>query len=116
VDGSDEAKRGIPGRRAVSAPAAPAGSSVMGFTLGRELYILARNRPTLELEDVPLIIPLDRLINEESNIYELTAAAIRRAYQITVTGDEELETNQGKVVSTAIKQVLTRKVEYQIEE
>jgi DNA-directed RNA polymerase subunit omega len=88
----------------------------MGFTLGRELYILARNRPTLELEDVPLIIPLDRLINEESNIYELTAAAIRRAYQITVTGDEELETNQGKVVSTAIKQVLTRKVEYQIEE
>jgi DNA-directed RNA polymerase subunit omega len=68
------------------------------------------------LEDVSVIIPLDKLINEDSNIYELTAASIRRAYQITVTGDEELEANQGKVVSTAIKQILTRKVQYQIEE
>lgn len=63
-----------------------------------------------------MIIPLDKLINEDSNIYELTAASIRRAYQISVTGDEELETNQGKVVSTAIKQILTREVQFQIEE
>ncbi len=63
-----------------------------------------------------MIIPLEKLINEDSNIYEITAASVRRAYQITVTGDEELDTNQGKVVSTAIKQILTRKVQYQIEE
>jgi DNA-directed RNA polymerase subunit omega len=69
-----------------------------------------------ELEDLSVIIPMDKLINEDSNIYELTAASIRRAYQITVTGDEELDANQGKVVSTAIKQILTRKVQYQIEE
>lgn len=63
-----------------------------------------------------MVLPLDLLIQENSNIYELTRASIRRAYQISVTGDEELEQNQGKVVSTAIRQVLTRKVQYQIEE
>ena len=63
-----------------------------------------------------MIIPLDKLIDESSNIYELTTAAIRRAYQITITGDEELDENQGKVVSTAVKQILTRKVQYQLEE
>ncbi len=63
-----------------------------------------------------MVLPLDLLIQEDSNIYELTRASIRRAYQISVTGDEELEQNQGKVVSTAIRQVLTRKVQYQIEE
>jgi DNA-directed RNA polymerase subunit omega len=63
-----------------------------------------------------MIIPMDLLIGNEGNIYELTSAAIRRAYQISITGDEELEENEGKVVSTAIKQILTKKVEYQLEE
>ncbi|TVQ37920.1 MAG: DNA-directed RNA polymerase subunit omega [Spirochaetaceae bacterium] len=63
-----------------------------------------------------MILPLDLLIQEDSNIYEVTRAAMRRAYQLSVTGDEEIEHNQGKVVSTAIRQVLTRKVQYQIEE
>ncbi len=63
-----------------------------------------------------MILPLDLLESYEGNIYDLTVAAIRRAYQITVTGDEELETNQGKVVSTAIKQILTKKVQYRLEE
>jgi DNA-directed RNA polymerase subunit omega len=59
---------------------------------------------------------MNLLIGNEGNIYELTSAAIRRAYQISITGDEELEENEGKVVSTAIKQILTKKVEYQLEE
>jgi DNA-directed RNA polymerase subunit omega len=63
-----------------------------------------------------MIIPMDLLIGNEGNIYEVTSAAIRRAYQISITGDEELEENEGKVVSTAIKQILTKKVEYQLEE
>lgn len=63
-----------------------------------------------------MILPLDLLESYEGNTYDLTVAAIRRAYQITVTGDEELETNQGKVVSTAIKQILTKKVQYRLEE
>ncbi|MCF7927613.1 MAG: DNA-directed RNA polymerase subunit omega [Spirochaetales bacterium] len=63
-----------------------------------------------------MILPLDLLIGNDDNMYELTCAAIRRAYQLTVTGDEELEKNNGKVVSTAIKQILTNKVEYRIED
>jgi DNA-directed RNA polymerase subunit omega len=63
-----------------------------------------------------MILPLDPLIGYEDNVYELTCAAIRRAYQITVTGDEEIEENLGKVVSTAIKQILTQKVIFRIEE
>lgn len=63
-----------------------------------------------------MIIPIDLLENYDENIYEATVASIRRAYQITVTGDEELDDNEGKVVSTAIRQILTEKVQFQIEE
>jgi len=63
-----------------------------------------------------MTIPLDQLIREDSNIYEITCAAIRRAYQLTVTGEEDLEANQGKVVSLAIRQIITRKVQYRIAE
>lgn len=62
------------------------------------------------------MIPLDLLEGEEGHIYELTCAAIKRAYQITVTGDEELERQDAKVVSLAIKQILTQKVQYRIAE
>ena len=93
----------------------PAGTLDGSLRTRRKLIHSQEIRRT-ELEDLSVIIPMDKLINEDSNIYELTAASIRRAYQITVTGDEELDTNQGKVVSTAIRQILTRKVQYQIEE
>jgi DNA-directed RNA polymerase subunit omega len=63
-----------------------------------------------------MIIPLDLLITRETNIYEMTCAAVRRAMQITVAGDEEVDLNDGKIVSTAIKQILTKKVEYRLEE
>lgn len=63
-----------------------------------------------------MILPLDLLERYQGNVYVLTCAAVRRAYQITVTGDEDLDENEGKVVSTAIRQILTKKVQYQIEE
>ena len=63
-----------------------------------------------------MILPLNLLIGYEKNIYELTCAVIRRAYQITVTGDEEVDANHGKVVSTGISQVLTKKVVFHLEE
>jgi len=63
-----------------------------------------------------MIIPLDRLIEINENIYEMTCAAIRRSNQLTITGDEEVEKNNGKVVPTAISQILNKKVEYRIEE
>jgi len=62
-----------------------------------------------------VIIPLDLLINNSSNMYALTTAAIKRAVQIHLAGDKELEDNKGKVVSTALKQVLTEKVRYRLE-
>ncbi|NCN04553.1 MAG: DNA-directed RNA polymerase subunit omega [Spirochaetales bacterium] len=63
-----------------------------------------------------MIIPIDLLVASAENVYELTVAAARRAYQITITGDDELEENSGKIVSIAIKQILTQKVQYRIEE
>lgn len=63
-----------------------------------------------------MILPLELLERDQGNVYQLTCAAIRRAYQITVTGDEDLDKNDGKVVSTAIRQILTQKVQYRIEE
>ena len=63
-----------------------------------------------------MILPLDLLIGNTDNVYELTCAAIRRAAQITLAGDEEVDENEGKVVSTAAKQILTKKVEYRLEQ
>ena len=63
-----------------------------------------------------MILPLDLLIGHRGNRYELTVAAIRRSQQLTLTGDEEVEGNKGKVVSTAVKQILTDKVRYRLEE
>ena len=62
-----------------------------------------------------MVLPLDKLIGDSSNVYELTCASIRRAAQITLAGDEDIAENGGKVVSTALKQVLTKKVEYRLE-
>ena len=74
---------------------------------------LSLNRNTTWRERV--IIPLDRLIQYNDNVYPLTNAMIKRATQIHLAGDEELEENKGKVVSTAIKQILTEKVRYRLE-
>ncbi|THB65627.1 MAG: DNA-directed RNA polymerase subunit omega [Spirochaetaceae bacterium] len=63
-----------------------------------------------------MITPMDLLENAEVNMYELTVATIRRAYQLTMTGDAELAKNNGKVVPTAIQQILTQKVAYRLEE
>jgi DNA-directed RNA polymerase subunit omega len=63
-----------------------------------------------------LIIPIDELIDFKGNRYELTCATIKRAIQINLTGDEELKKNKGKVVPTALRQVLTKKVKYKLEE
>lgn len=62
-----------------------------------------------------MIIPLDELIDFKGNRYELTCAAIKRAIQINLTGDEELRKNKGKIVPTALRQVLLKKVKYKLE-
>ncbi|ADK81394.1 MULTISPECIES: DNA-directed RNA polymerase subunit omega [Sediminispirochaeta] len=60
--------------------------------------------------------PLDKLISHQGNVYELTSAAIKRARQITMTGDENLEREHEKVVTYAMGQILEEKVKYRLEE
>jgi len=62
-----------------------------------------------------LIIPLDELIDFKGNRYELTCAAIKRAIQLNLTKDDDLKKNKGKIVPTALRQVLLQKVKYKLE-
>ena len=61
-----------------------------------------------------MILPLDLLLAHNSNRYELCSATMRRANQLNIAADEEVDANGGKVVSTAVKQILTKKVRYEI--
>jgi DNA-directed RNA polymerase subunit omega len=63
-----------------------------------------------------MIFPLEELIEYDSNMYEITAAASRRSYQLSMLRDPEIEDNDGKVVSLAARQVFTEEVEFRIEE
>ena len=64
---------------------------------------------------VPMIFPLEQLIKFKDNIYEITCAASRRAYQLSMIDDETVRENDGKVVSTAARQLFTDEVQYRIE-
>lgn len=66
-------------------------------------------------------IPLDRLLEHEENIYEVTVAAIRRAHQVgeirrAFSSDEHGSVNEDgeKVVSQAISELLSGDVRFEI--
>ncbi len=62
-------------------------------------------------------IPLDVLISKDKNAYVMTCAIIKRADQIVATGEDfEIADNGDKVVTESIDQVLSGKVDYQLEE
>ncbi len=62
-------------------------------------------------------IPLDILITKDKNAYTMTCAIIKRADQIVATGESYDINNRGeKVVTESIDQVVSGKVEYQLEE
>lgn len=63
-----------------------------------------------------MIFPLEQLIKFKDNIYEITCAASRRAYQLSMVNDPVIEKNDGKVVSTAARQLFTDEVQYRIEQ
>ncbi|MBE6344971.1 MAG: DNA-directed RNA polymerase subunit omega [Spirochaetaceae bacterium] len=63
-----------------------------------------------------MIFPLEQLIKFRDNIYEITCAASRRAFQISMVRDDVIQENQGKVVSVAAKQLFTDEVKYRIEQ
>lgn len=61
------------------------------------------------------IFPLKELASFDGNIYEITVAASRRAYQMAKINDPEIEKNAGKAVSVAARQLFCNKVTYRIE-
>lgn len=62
------------------------------------------------------IFPLEQLIGFKDNIYMITVAASRRAYQMSKINDPEIEKNAGKAVSLAAGQLFCKKVSYRIED
>ena len=63
-----------------------------------------------------MVFPLEQLVKYSENIYEITVAASRRAYQMSRIKDSAIEENDGKVVSLAARQVFTNEVTFRIEE
>lgn len=61
-----------------------------------------------------MIMPLEQLIEYDSNQYELTVAVTHRAYQLAVIRGPDVEKNNGKVVSLATRQLFTKQVEYKL--
>lgn len=60
-----------------------------------------------------MIFPLEQLTKYTGNVYEITVAASRRAFQMTKIEDEEVERNGGKAVSVAARQVFNGDVTFQ---
>lgn len=63
-----------------------------------------------------MIFPLEDLVRFKGSIYEITAAASRRAYQLAMLKDPVVEENDGKVVSLAARQLFTDEIQYRIEQ
>ena len=63
-----------------------------------------------------MIFPLRDLIEYDENMYEITTAASRRAYQLSsVLEKEEKDDYDGKMVALAALQVFTKEVQFRLE-
>jgi DNA-directed RNA polymerase subunit omega len=49
-------------------------------------------------------------------MYAITCAASRRAYQLSMLRDPDIEDNEGKVVSLAAQQVFTKEIDFRLED
>lgn len=61
-----------------------------------------------------MIMPLEQLIEYDSNSYEITVAITHRAYQLAVIKGPDVEKNNGKVVSLATRQIFSKQIEYRL--
>lgn len=66
-------------------------------------------------EVIRMIFPLEALVKFSGNVYEITVAASRRAFQMSKIEDPSIDANDGKVVSLAASQLFNEKVQYRIE-
>jgi len=62
-----------------------------------------------------MVFPLEELVEFNDNIYEITVAASRRAYQMARVKDPDIAANKDKDVCAAARQLFTKKVNYRIE-
>jgi DNA-directed RNA polymerase subunit omega len=65
-----------------------------------------------------MIFPLEEFIQYEGNMYEITCASSRRAYQLSMLQEADEEEYGGgiKVVSLAASQVFTGEVAFRLED
>ncbi|GHV83813.1 DNA-directed RNA polymerase subunit omega [Spirochaetia bacterium] len=63
-----------------------------------------------------MLFPLEELIKFQGNMYEITCAASRRSYQLSMIKSPDVEDNDGKVVSYAAAEVFRGDVKYRMEE
>lgn len=59
-------------------------------------------------------IPLDKLLDKDANVYEMTCVAIKEANIMAARKetDEEMEKAHDKIVSVALSKVLNDEIEY----
>jgi len=63
-----------------------------------------------------MIFPLKELIEYDENMYEITTASSRRAYQLSsVLEKDEKDDYDGKMVALAAMQVFTKEVQFRLE-
>ena len=63
-----------------------------------------------------MIFPLRELIEYDQNMYEITSAASRRSYQLSVLLDKESKDDfDGKMVALAARQLFTDEVQFRLE-
>ena len=60
--------------------------------------------------------PLEELIEYPGNMYEITCAIVRRAYQLAVMVEPGPDGGDDKIASEAAREIFTQEVEYRIEE
>jgi DNA-directed RNA polymerase subunit omega len=60
-------------------------------------------------------MPLENLIEYSGNAYEFTVAVNKRSYHLAVLKTADVEKNNGKVVSLAMRQIFTNQIEYHFE-
>ena len=83
------------------------------FTYFSFLYIVI----LLITRRTALSIPLDKLIDKEGNIYEMTCVAIKEANILSSTSaKDEIEAKGEKIVSHVLTQVLDDEIAYTTDE
>jgi len=84
--------------------------------IANRIYSVSLSHTGVSMSDKTSIIPLSLLVSSDKNMYELTNAAIHRSKQICMAGSDGLDAAAGKIVSLAVKEIVTGEVLYKIKQ